>query len=77
VQLPEKWSNVVVLRRGKHQPSSWVHHRLKPLEKIRRNASHSVKATHCSPTVVRGASDMPYTAVLWHPGLGHNVAWFL
>jgi len=32
---------VLVPRRGKHQPSSRIHHRLKPLQQVQRNAGES------------------------------------
>jgi len=38
VQLAQKWSDVVVPRRREYQPSSEVHHRLKSLGHIQRDA---------------------------------------
>jgi len=39
--LSEEWSDMVVPRRRKHQPSSSVHHRLEPIELVLRNADES------------------------------------
>jgi len=45
MQLTEEWGDVLVPRRGKQQPSSIIHHRLKPLQQVQRNAVSWVMTT--------------------------------